>query len=225
MKNERELAWKEMAKQVAHEIKNPLTPMKLSMQHLREAYHDQVKDFSAILQQVSATILDQIETLSRIASEFSHFARMPERNLQVCNVHAILEETKQLFQQVPGVTFVMRIDAAESVVRADHEELRRAFINIIRNALQAMNDSGTVIIQTHNDSDHLLIDIIDDGPGIPKEIQARLFEPAFSTKTEGTGLGLAIVRQTVKDLNGEISLVSEIGKGTTVTMILPIFKS
>ena len=224
VKNERELAWKEMAKQVAHEIKNPLTPMKLSMQHLRQAYHDQIKDFSAILQQVSTTILDQIETLSRIASEFSHFARMPERNLQVCNVHVILEETKQLFQQVPGVTFVMRIDAAESVVRADHEELRRAFINIIRNALQAMNDTGTVIIQTHNDTDHLVLDIIDDGPGIPKEIQARLFEPAFSTKTEGTGLGLAIVKQTVKDLNGEISLVSEIGKGTTVTMILPIFK-
>ena len=150
---------------------------------------------------------------------------MPERNLQVCNVHAILEETKQLFQQVPGITFVMRIDAAESVVRADHEELRRAFINIIRNALQAMNDRGTVIIQTHNDNDRIVIDIIDDGPGIPKEIQARLFEPAFSTKTDGTGLGLAIVKQTVKDLNGEISLVSEIGKGTTVTMILPIFIS
>jgi len=225
VKNERELAWKEMAKQVAHEIKNPLTPMKLSMQHLRQAYQDQVKDFSAILQQVSTTILDQIETLSRIASEFSNFARMPERNLQVCNVHAILEETKQLFQQVPGITFVMRIDAAESVVRADHEELRRAFINIIRNALQAMNDRGTVIIQTHNDNDRIVIDIIDDGPGIPKEIQARLFEPAFSTKTDGTGLGLAIVKQTVKDLNGEISLVSEIGKGTTVTMILPIFIS
>ncbi|HMD14136.1 MAG TPA: ATP-binding protein, partial [Bacteroidota bacterium] len=225
LKNERELAWKEMAKQVAHEIKNPLTPMKLSIQHLRQAYHDQVKDFSVILQQVSTTILDQIETLSRIASEFSLFARMPAQNLQVCNVHAILEETKQLFQQEPEVTFEMRFDAVTADVRADHEELRRAFINIIRNALQAMNDKGTVIIQTHNDNDHLVVDIIDDGPGIPKEIQARLFEPSFSTKTDGTGLGLAIVKQTVRDLNGEISLVSEIGKGTTVTMTLPTFNA
>ena len=165
VKNERELAWKEMAKQVAHEIKNPLTPIKLSIQHLRQAYHDQVKDFSNILHQVSTTILDQIETLSKIASEFSRFARMPERNLQPCSVHEILEETKQLFQQIPDVSFMMRLDAIDAVVRADHEELRRAFINIIRNALQAMNDRGTILIETHNENKYIVVNIIDDGSG------------------------------------------------------------
>src|SRR5262249_16288211 len=141
---QREAAWKEMAKQVAHEIKNPLTPIKLSIQHLRRAYNDNVKDFNNVLHQVSTTILPQIKTLTGIASEFSQFARMPERKLAYSDVHEILDEAKNLFSQNKLVTFGTEYHAEKSIVLVDREELRRAFINIFRNAIQAIKEKGAI---------------------------------------------------------------------------------
>jgi len=221
-KTERELAWKEMAKQVAHEIKNPLTPMKLSVQHLRQAYRDGVKDFSSILNKVSDTILEQIEVLTRIASEFSHFARMPERNLQRCSVHAILDETRRLFQHHPHLVLLTHFEALRDTVVADHDELLRACINIVRNAIQAMEEHGEVLLRTEESNGRIAVSIRDSGPGISDTARVHLFEPTFSTKTEGTGLGLAIVKKTVDDLGGEVTVYSEAGKGTTVRMSLPL---
>lgn len=222
---QREQAWKEMAKQVAHEIKNPLTPMKLSIQHLRQAYNDGVKDFGNLLNQISETVLGQIESLSKIASEFSHFARMPERTLEECDVHQIVYEAANLFQQHKDLKFSFLLKASKSVVQADKEELRRAFINIIRNAVQAMDERGRVTIETGAIGGIIEIRITDTGPGIAEEIRDKLFEPNFSTKTEGMGLGLAIVKKVIDDTGGTIFIESVVGKGTTVVVQLPIMQN
>lgn len=218
---QRELAWKEMAKQVAHEIKNPLTPIKLSIQHLRRAYDDNSKEFSTLLHQVTATVLEQIDALSRIASEFSRFARMPDRNLTECHLHDVLKEACSLFEQESGVRFEFELIRSQDSVLADHDELRRMFINIIRNGVQAMDGRGTINIRTSLKESMLMVRIADDGPGIQDEIRERLFEPNFSTKTDGMGLGLAIVKKTIDDLGGKIEVETSIGNGTTFIVSLP----
>lgn len=221
---QRELAWKEMAKQVAHEIKNPLTPMKLSVQHLRQAYKDRVSDFESLFHRISETLLEQIEALSRIASEFSQFARMPARILEPLDIHAILRETVSLFQQYRNVVFQWRLEAKDAIVSADREELRRVFINLYQNAVQAMNRQGAVSTTTTSPGETLEITIADSGPGVREDVRGRLFEPNFSTKTDGMGMGLAIVKKTIDELGGTIEIRSEVGKGATVIIRLPLAK-
>jgi signal transduction histidine kinase len=221
VKYERELAWKEMAKQVAHEIKNPLTPMKLSLQHLRQTYRDRVPDFDRVLEEVVASVVEQIDALSRIASEFSRFARMPNASLRECNVNEVLQEALRLFLQQQGVEFRQQFEAKDPVVLADREELRRAFINIIRNGMQAMGNRGRMHVSTLDRGNDIEIMIRDFGVGIPEEIKGKLFQPNFSTKTEGMGLGLAIVKRTIDDMKGSIRIEPADGKGTVVTILLP----
>ena len=218
---ERELAWKEMAKQVAHEIKNPLTPMQLSIQHLRRAYRDGVRDFDGLLESVSQTILEQIDTLSRIASEFSRFARMPRPNLAECDVTEVLRESIRLFSQDADVEFDTRFAEGLPPVRADREELRRAFINIIRNGIQAMDGKGRIVLTAEMSTEDLQVRIQDFGKGVPEEIRHKLFQPNFSTKTDGMGLGLAIVKNTMDQIGGSVTIESRVGAGTTVTITLP----
>ncbi|MFN0157587.1 MAG: ATP-binding protein [Bacteroidota bacterium] len=217
---EREMAWKEMARQVAHEIKNPLTPMKLSLQHLRQTYRDDVPNFSQVFDEVSKTIIEQIDALSRIASEFSHFARMPQPRLEECDLRGVILESVHLFEQDSSVVFDIQIEDPLPPIVVDREELRRAFINIIRNSIQAMNNSGRVTISARSQMHGVHIQIKDVGPGIPEEMKGKLFQPNFSTKTDGMGLGLAIVKKTIDDLGGTISIEST-GEGTTVTITLP----
>ncbi|MEK6756395.1 MAG: HAMP domain-containing protein, partial [Bacteroidota bacterium] len=143
---ERELAWKEMAKQVAHEIKNPLTPIKLSIQHLIQAYKDGAKDFDQILHRVSNTVIEQIQVLTRIASEFSNFARMPERRFERVDVKQLLQETVTLFGEVRGIEFRSNFSETPAILVADKDELRRVFINIIRNSVQAMDRGGAITV-------------------------------------------------------------------------------
>ncbi len=222
---ERELAWKEMAKQVAHEIRNPLTPMKLSLQHLRQAYHDKSKQFGEIFDEVSQTIIQQIDALDRIASEFSRFARMPRAKLEQCDVNILLHEAAQLFEQEKAVKFEIHLEQDLPMVLADKQELRRAFINIIRNGIQAMNGNGTVTLRSRHEDGSVIAGISDHGTGIAPEIMEKLFEPNFSTKTDGMGLGLAIVKKTVEDLGGSIGVKSEMRKGTTMSITLPVKSS
>ncbi|MBI5215245.1 MAG: HAMP domain-containing protein [Ignavibacteriae bacterium] len=223
IKAQRELAWKEMAKQVAHEIKNPLTPMKLSIQHLRQAYVDRAGDFDKLLHQVSGTILEQIETLSRIASEFSHFGRMPERKIGQCDVHALLFDVTNLYKEHIGVMLDLQFCPNSPIISADKEELRRAFMNIIKNSIQAMNERGTIEVRTNIEHSMVNIRFHDTGPGIAEEAREHLFEPNFSTKTDGMGLGLAIVKKTIDDHGGSINIESEAGSGTTVIIQLPLY--
>ncbi len=222
---ERELAWKEMAKQVAHEIKNPLTPMRLSIQHLRRTYHDGAAQFGDILDSVTKTVIEQIDTLSRIASEFSHFARMPRRNLDRLEVGPVIDEAVRLFSQEAAIDFDVRVADGLPQIVADREELRRALINIIRNGIQAMDGAGSIRIRSSSEREGVAITITDFGKGVPADMIDRLFMPNFSTKTDGMGLGLAIVKKTIEDLHGSVTLESEPGKGTTVSMWLPSAES
>jgi two-component system nitrogen regulation sensor histidine kinase NtrY len=219
---ERELAWREMAKQVAHEIKNPLTPMKLSIQHLRQAYADRVKDFHILLDEVSRTIIDQVDALGRIAAEFSAYAKMPERQYEPCNVDDLLVDAIRLFDQETNVRFRSDLKGEKVAIMADREELRRVFINVLRNAVQAIVGAGEIAVTTHLSDGQIDIVIADTGRGIPDEIKGRLFEPNFSTKSEGMGLGLAISKQTITDLKGRIEIESTVGKGTQVRITLPV---
>ncbi len=219
---ERELAWKEMAKQVAHEIKNPLTPIKLSIQHLVEAYRQGAKNFGDVLERVSQTVVEQIEVLTRIASEFSNFARMPERQFERVDLSLLLRETIDLFKEVRGITFRADLCATPAIVVADRDELRRVFINIVRNSVQAMDRGGAIDVSLVIDRQICTIRIADTGIGIPDDIQAKVFQPNFSTKTDGMGLGLAIAQKVIEDLNGTIRLESKMGQGTTVEMKIPL---
>jgi two-component system nitrogen regulation sensor histidine kinase NtrY len=219
---ERELAWKEMAKQVAHEIKNPLTPMKLSIQHLRQAFRDRARNFDEILDSVTRTMIEQIETLSRIASEFSHFARMPRRRIEECDINVVLQESAKLFDQDQNVQFRFALSEGLPGAVADREELRRAFINIIRNGIQAMDGRGRIEIGTVLKDRAIVVTIRDHGKGVSAEMAGKLFEPNFSTKTDGMGLGLAIVKKTVDDLGGTVSLTPAPGGGTVATIIIPL---
>ncbi|HLF14191.1 MAG TPA: ATP-binding protein, partial [Bacteroidota bacterium] len=221
VKVERELAWKEMAKQVAHEIKNPLTPMRLSVQHLVSSYRKGAAGFAEVLSAVSSTVLEQIDALSRIASEFSAFARLPERRVDLCEVHGVLNEAIALYHR-EGVRFATSFVPGKPTVRADREELRRAFINIFRNSVQAAEAEVSVGVSTRTEGSILVIGITDNGPGMTPDILKRLFEPNFSTKTDGMGIGLTIVKKTIEDLDGSIDVESAPGKGTTVRIRLPL---
>ena len=219
---ERETAWREMARQVAHEIKNPLTPMKLSLQHLRRMYSDGVRNFGTMFEEVSKTLLEQIDALTRIASEFSRFARMPERILEECSLHEVLRDAVLLHRQEHGIRFVEQYAGEDLRISADREEMRRMFINLIRNAIQAMNGNGTLTVSTARNGAEAVIDIADTGKGIAGDVLHRIFEPNFSTTSGGMGLGLPIVRKIVEDLHGTIRITSAPGRGTTVHIGLPL---
>ena len=220
-KRERESAWKEMAKQIAHEIRNPLTPMKLSIQHVRQAFKDRAPEREEILQRVTQTVIDQIEALSRIATEFSNFARMPERKYERVGIDALLKETINVFKDIQGITFIDQLASPEVKVIADSDQLRGVFINIIRNAIQAIEKEGIITITTSHEGRICMIMFSDTGPGIPDEIRTKIFEPNFSTKSEGMGIGLAIARRVIEDHGGKITCQSERGKGTTFEIRLP----
>ena len=218
---ERELAWKEMAKQVAHEIRNPLTPMKLAVQHLQRAWHDGASQIGDIVEKVTHTLIDQIESLSRISDEFSRFARMPRRSTAQVDAGATLREAVALFGSHEEVQFSLQIEDGLPSVMADREELARAFTNLLRNALQATHEPGTIAISASSNAEGIRILISDTGTGIPPELLSRIFEPNFSTKTEGMGLGLAIVKKIIDDAGGTIRIESTPGEGTTVIITLP----
>lgn len=225
IKIEKEIAWREMAKQVAHEIKNPLTPIKLSIQQLYKAYKDGAKNFDEIFKQAYEMISEQIETLNRIASEFSNFARMPERRLEICSVNTLIDEAIQLFAQYQGISFIKNYCSQDLHVIADRDELRRAIVNIIRNSVQAIGNNGRIEVTTQQQDERVIISIEDNGAGIPDDVAKRIFEPNFSTKSDGMGLGLAIVKKTIEDLNGEISFTTKVGEGTKFIIKLKILKS
>jgi signal transduction histidine kinase/ABC-type glycerol-3-phosphate transport system permease component len=220
---EREGAWREMAKQVAHEIKNPLTPMKLSLQHLQRAYSSGPSEkLDALFAKTSKLIIEQVDSLSTMASEFSNFAQMPEDKFEVFDISKILQGTKDLFKQSENAEIRASV-APEIYVHADPEQVRRVFNNLIKNAIQAIPEGrdGKVEITLTTTSGIVYITVKDNGKGIPLENYKKVFVPNFSTKNSGMGLGLAICRKIVETAKGKISFTSEINKGTTFTVILP----
>ena len=236
---ERQLAWREMARQVAHEIKNPLTPMKLSVQHLRRAFDNldggapEAKPmggkFSAMFERVTSTLIEQINSLARIADEFSSYAKLPTRIREELDLNAVIEQAVDLMREEQAAEVLLELSDEPLVVRADREELRRIYINLIKNAFQSMPEDrvGLVMVASRlemsADGTALAVSTIaDNGSGIPEDLHDRIFEPNFSTKTSGMGLGLAIVRKSIEDMQGEIGFDTREGEGTTFWIRIPI---
>jgi len=223
-KAEREAAWKEMARQVAHEIKNPLTPMKLSIQHLQKVAKDKAENFDEVFNRVTKTLVEQIDTLSKIVSNFSNFAKMPDRNIDKCNIKDIILEAINLFKDEKYIDFETKFCDNIKVIEGDKEELRRVFINIIRNSIQAIHSkeskSGKITIETEYKENKQIIRIIDDGIGLNSDLIPKIFDENFSTKKDGMGIGLKISRKTIKDMGGEIYFKSEKNKGSIVEIVI-----
>lgn len=229
---ERQLAWREMARQVAHEIKNSLTPMKLTIQHLRRAWERDPggASFPDLFERKTSTLLDQSEALVRIANEFSTFARMPLPTLEVLDLNRVASSAVLLMQEQSGIPIELDLAEEPLDVEGDREALQRVFINFIKNAVEALESraDGTIRVVTRADLDPetglatALARVVDDGPGVAPEVRDRIFVPAFSTKTSGTGLGLAIARSTVEELRGSIGFETETGQGSTFWFRLPL---
>ena len=227
---ERELAWREMARQVAHEIKNPLTPMKLSVQHLRRAHREEPAAgsepgrFTALLDRITSTLIEQIDALTRIANEFASFARLPSRHLERLDLNIVIREAAALIGEEEHARIALALAPDPLPIDADREELRRVYINLFKNALQAMpeNERGTVTVRTEERAGYAFSAVRDTGTGIPEDARAKVFQPNFSTKTSGMGLGLAITKKAVEDLSGEITFETALGVGTTFFIRLPL---
>jgi two-component system, NtrC family, nitrogen regulation sensor histidine kinase NtrY len=235
--HERQLAWKEMARQVAHEIKNPLTPMKLSIQHLRSAFlrksadgTDDVK-FAAKFDQTTTTLTEQIDTLARIANEFSSFGRMPTHIREEVDLNAVIKEAVELMQAEDNVQITTDLGPGRYIVNADREALRRVYVNFLKNAIQSVPEDRmaeivvTSRLEQEGDKTIVLSRVTDNGAGIPRNLWEKIFVPSFSTKTSGTGLGLAIARKTVENMDGDIGFDTQFEKGTTFWIKVPLVKS
>lgn len=219
---EREAAWKEMARQVAHEIKNPLTPMKLAMQQLMISYRDRSPNFDAIFKKVSVTVINQIDTLNNIASEFSGFARMPKMNLEVLDIKGVVEEAADLFIE-ENASVTIESSGRSFNAEADKDQLKRSLINIIRNSLQA--DATLIQIMLSSSSGVVSVIIKDNGTGIPKEILGRVFDQNFTTKEKGMGLGLNMAKKFIESIKGRIEIIESSKEGTAVLIELPSAES
>ena len=223
-KSERESAWREMAKQVAHEIKNPLTPMKLSVQYLQKAWDEDSKDFDKRLNRFTRTIIEQIDTLSMIASEFSDFAKMPQARSRRNNLIDIIKNAMDLFNDTDNIQLNIHFDPdLDHIIMADQKQLLRVFNNLIQNSIEAIGNErdGIIDIRVKAEDDEFLIHVIDNGPGIPADQAEKIFSPSFTTKTSGMGLGLAMARSIIINSGGEITFESEKGNGAVFLIRLP----
>jgi two-component system nitrogen regulation sensor histidine kinase NtrY len=225
-KSEREGAWREMARQVAHEIKNPLTPMKLSIQYLQKAInsnHTNVKELTA---SVANTLIEQIDHLSKIAADFSQFANITNKKIEIVDLHQVIGSLVDLYSSNPKIDITWEKIPGTLVMKADKTQMNRVFTNLLANAVDAclQNDACTLKV-SETLKDHLImISISDNGEGIPEEMHTKIFMPNFTTKTSGTGLGLAMTKSIVEQAQGHIWFETEVGKGTTFFVELPVIE-
>lgn len=216
-KSEREGAWQEMAKQVAHEIKNPLTPMKLNLQYLQKVVGEEGVDFTERFKRVADSLIEQIDTLAHIANEFSNFAKMPKVNLEEVNLSEVIHSTTELFNNHENLTITLQSDSENTAVIADKNQCLRVFNNLLKNAVQAIPDTinGRIEIVIQSETNSVLVSIKDNGEGISEEMKEKIFVPNFTTKTTGTGLGLAMVKNIMTSFSGDIWFESKKNSGTT----------
>ncbi|RZK62226.1 MAG: GHKL domain-containing protein, partial [Pedobacter sp.] len=225
--SERETAWREMAKQVAHEIKNPLTPLRLGIQMLNRSWKEEDPNFDIKFQKFSKSFIEQIDSLSNIASEFSNFAKMPDLKLEKLEVVTVLNQAVQIYKQMDHIQIFCNEDAISGVfVKADKDQLLRSFNNLLKNAIEAMPEEGDGLITIHCQAYDAKVEIKvqDNGIGIPEDLRNRIFTPNFTTKSSGTGLGLAFVKQAIENIGGNIYFTTEINIGTSFHIILPRVK-
>jgi two-component system, NtrC family, nitrogen regulation sensor histidine kinase NtrY len=223
-KSEREGAWREMARQVAHEIKNPLTPMKLSLQYLQKAIDSNTGDVTALSKSVAKTLVEQIDHLSQIAGEFSQFANIGNPRMEVFDLNESMDNITYLHNAEENLQLHWQPLEQAVMIKADKTHINRLFTNLIQNAMQAVPEERTPNIRIEEKLlDHtVLITIKDNGNGIPASMKSKIFTPNFTTKTSGTGLGLAMCKGIVEQSKGNIWFDTEEGKGTTFYVELPV---
>lgn len=217
---EKEEAWREMAKQVAHEVKNPLTPMKLTIQNFDRKFDPNDPNIREKVKKLSKTIADQIDLVAMVANAFSQFAQLPEKNNETFNLN---REIKNIISIFSDERIYFHANKANIMITMDKIYLSRIITNLVTNARQAAQDDrdNRINVDVEQRQKRIIITIEDNGTGIPEELYDRIFEPNFTSKSSGTGLGLTMVRKMVEDYKGEISVKSELGKGTTFTIALP----
>ncbi len=226
-RSEREGAWQEMARQVAHEIKNPLTPMKLSIQYLQRAIVQKADNVAALTERVADTLIRQIDQLTLIANDFSQFANINNSHTETFDLHEVLQNVVQLHSMNTTVTLTWDKVATSPYVAADKAQLNRMFTNLLKNAIEATREGEKpeIHISEQVQDGHITIGIADNGTGIGDEMRHKIFIPNFTTKSSGTGLGLAICKGIVEKANGSIRFETEQGKGTTFLVELPLVQS
>lgn len=224
--SEREGAWREMAKQVAHEIKNPLTPMKLSIQHLARAYKSNSDNIEPLLNRVSQTLIEQIDGLSKIASEFSNFAKMPSAENNTFVLNDLVRSVHELFDknQMGMMDINLKMPNKVYTVFADKGHIMRVLNNLIKNAIQAIPDDrrGKIDISIFQRKERVVIKVSDNGQGISDEMKEKVFYPNFTTKNSGMGLGLAISKNIIDAIDGDLYFKTVVNKGTDFFIELPI---
>ncbi len=220
---EREAAWKDAARAVSHEIRNPLTPIRLATERLREKARKQSEDVNQVILDTSGMILEEIENLDGIARSFSEFAKLPEPKRKMDEVVSVIKEVSFLYSQYEGITITERIEQGLPEVFIDRERIKEVLINLVKNSIEAMDGRGTVQLSVGTDEkkQYMVFTVKDDGPGL--EIDPSLvFVPHFTTKKKGSGLGLAISKRIVESHNGRITAKSKKGEGTEFTITLPL---
>jgi two-component system nitrogen regulation sensor histidine kinase NtrY len=221
--SERQAAWGQMARKVAHEVKNPLTPIAISVADLRSSFEQKRPDFPAILDQATRTIAEEIETLKRLLQEFSEFGRMQPPRLEACDLGALLGGLEALHaREVADGRLAIEHPTREVSFTADPGQLRQALLNLVKNALEAIGPDGHVRVRAAASAGVLELAVSDDGPGLTAEQRDQLFVPGFSTKPDGSGLGLTIVERIVSDHRGTVRVDSPGGGGTTFRVLLPL---
>jgi len=219
-RSEREQAWREMAKQVAHEIKNPLTPMRLSVQSFERRFDPKDPKIVKKVKEFSKTLVQQIDTMGNIASAFSNFANMPAQQKETLNVVSVTKLALDIFNE-PYIHFIC--DEDEIIAKLDRTQLIRIVTNLVKNAIQAMInvESPRILVSVVAEKDKVKIQVADNGIGIPDEFKEKIYEPKFTTKTSGMGLGLGMVRNIIENYGGTIGFTSQAGKGTVFTVKFP----
>jgi nitrogen fixation/metabolism regulation signal transduction histidine kinase len=224
---ERVAAWRELARRLAHELKNPLFPLQLTVENLVRARMQSPQQFDEVFRESSRTLLAEIANLKVIIGRFSEFSKMPHPQLQPVTVNEILRGVAQLFQAqltAPGrepIECKLDLDESAGPIAADAELLHRAFSNLVLNAMDAMPNGGTLSLRSRRNDGRTVVEVSDTGTGLTPEECERIFTPYYTSKQHGTGLGLAIVQSVVSDHGGRISVRSEPGRGTTFLIELP----
>jgi nitrogen fixation/metabolism regulation signal transduction histidine kinase len=228
VQTERVAAWRELARRLAHELKNPLFPLQLTVENLLRAKTLSPEQFDEVFRESSSTLLAEISNLKTIINRFSEFSKMPHPQLQPVPVNEILRAVVKLFQaqlQAPGrapITCQLELDENLGTMAADPDLLHRALSNLVLNAMDAMAKGGILTLRTRRDDGKVIIEVSDTGAGMSREECERIFTPYYTSKEHGTGLGLAIVQSVVSDHGGRINVQSEAGRGTTFVIELPI---
>ena len=223
--SEREEAWQEMAKQVAHEIKNPLTPMRLTVQSFQRKFDPKDSNLKQKINDYSETLIQQIDTMSSVASAFSNFASMPAQQNETLNVVDVVELTMDIFNEE---YIVFNAEEEEIISKIDRTQLIRIITNLVKNAIQSIpdnQDNKEISVTIKKENNNVLVTVADNGLGIAAEDFNRIFEPKFTTKTSGMGLGLGIIKNIIENYKGTITFESQKGKGTTFIVSLPIINT